>query len=128
MRRYIADSHIDVAARMVAKAGTDATPLEDLVSAAVEKAMESCNPVPPYSSGRGSEFDDEVNREVLRQQDLTETWVANLSAGISHRVTTSSSAQSSNPTSATGPDIAFCYKQVCQRCDPDLRAALKAAV
>ena len=142
VRRYLAESHLDVAARRASGAGQLLKGLDLDVLLAKLKENEVATESIRCPAAR-SHLLQEVNHASQLEDAASQVapmWVTNLSSGISHKVLSRSS-------SAGGYDLAHCgwkfgghrdaglpadrqptvYRQVCARCDLALRASLKAA-
>ena len=144
VRRYLADSHLDAAARRASSSGSIARgwDLDLLLTKLKEKeASSEAIACPAARAHLALEVDQTSRLEVASENSLVAPkWVTNFSSGICHKVLPLAS-------SAEGLDITYCgwkfggrrdaglpvdrqptvYRQVCARCDPALRASLKAA-
>ena len=146
VKRYLADAHLDIAARRATGPVPSGIDLEDLVGKvlrnelAVERAAGQLR-----GSADLEHLKQEVSQAALRAesdaaQRVAPLWVTNLSSGIAHRVLCVPSSSSTGGVTHCGWKFsghrdAACpieqppsvYRQVCSRCDPVLRAQLKVA-
>ena len=144
VRRYLADSHLDAAARRASCSGSIARgwDLDQLLAKIREReASSEAIACPAARAHLVQEVEQSALLEVAAVNSLVAPmWVTNLSSGICHKVLSLSST-------AEGSDVTHCgwkfrgrrdaglpvdrqptvYRQVCARCDPALRASLKSA-
>ena len=143
VRRYLAEAHLDVASRRAAAASTSLAGLDIADLLAKLRNFE----VPPEAI-QCPAARTHLQQEAEQASRVAESsaclvnplWVANLSSGVAHKVLLRASSAGTFDVTHCGwkfgghrdaglpvdrePTV---YRQVCARCDPALRARLRAA-